>query len=167
MTGKDLAKVCHAVVLVADRGDRGIDVEIASVFAHSLVIDAGEFDEEIPERLVSLLTNRDAHGILHGQRFGFLLPALVQEIAQLGEGLVGPGVLILVRLAGPDRVLVELNPLAAHPAEDHGAESPVAHGKGFHPLRGGLAIPERKLLVRRPGCAASGRESGQANQSHA
>ena len=51
---------------------------------------------------------------------------------------------VVVRLAGPDGLFVELDALVRDAAEDHGAQAAVAHRQGFHPELGGLAIPERK-----------------------
>src|SRR5690606_30267664 len=50
--------------------------------------------------------------------------------------------------AGPERVLVELDALLLDATEHHRAEPAVAKGQRFHPLRGGLPIPERERAGR-------------------
>ena len=49
---------------------------------------------------------------------------------------------VVVRLAGPDGALVELDALVRDAAEDHGAQAAVADGQGFDPEIRGLAVPE-------------------------
>ena len=58
------------------------------------------------------------------------------------------GVVVLVGVAGPEGVRVELEVLLIDPAKQHGAEPAVADGQRLGPFRGGLSIPEaRSLLV--------------------
>ena len=48
----------------------------------------------------------------------------------------------IVRSGGPERLLVELNPLLFGTSHDHGAKSAIADRKRFRPLLRRLAIPQ-------------------------
>ena len=92
--------------------------------------------------LIGLLVERHAHELARRQVFGFLLFALEEELPDLGQELRCTGVGVIVRLAGPDGVLVELDALVSYSAEDHAAQEAVAHGQSFHPQFGGMLVPE-------------------------
>ena len=67
--------------------------------------------------------------------------------ADCGEVIFGVGVVAVSGLAGPEGVFVELKEFFVGgtvfaTAEDHGAETTVANGKGVDPLAGRLFVPE-------------------------
>ena len=82
--------------------------------------------------------DRVAHEFLHGEIFGFLLLAGPEEFADLRQRLGGALVGVVVGLAGPDGLLVELDAFVGGAAEDHGAHVAVADGQGVGPEVGGL-----------------------------
>ena len=134
---EDLAAIGHAVELVPDRSDGLVQVQLAAVVLDPVV--ALEPQLEVDEGLVGELEERDAHELLLSQGLGLALLALEEEAADLGQVLHGPLVGIVVGLAGPDGVLVDLQSLLGRPAEDHRAQAAVADGQGLVPaLRGGV-----------------------------
>jgi hypothetical protein len=50
--------------------------------------------------------------------------------------------LIFVRMAGPERILVELQVFVRNTAENHAAEATIAYRKRFDPFLCRLFIPE-------------------------
>ena len=72
-----------------------------------------------------------------------------KQLPDLWQELHRAFVLVLMRLAGPKRVFVELEPLAVHAAEHHRAQPPVANRQRLDPLRGRTAIPQAKRRGRR------------------
>ena len=88
-----------------------------------------------------------------GKRFRLGIAPGEDQAAHLIE--VRPGFRVHLRIgtAGPQRVLIELEPLALRAPEDHRPEPPVADRQGFGPFAGGGVVPEFQVghqpLVRR------------------
>ena len=159
---------------IAHGGRGGFEVERPAIAGGARRFGKGQ--PQIAERLVRLLPDRDAHELLHADRFRLLLPgarrlpllpgclrlafllqaagfefelaALVEQLTQLREKLHRPFMLILVRLARPERALVELQVLVGEPAEHHRPQPPIAQGQRLHPARRRLVIPELQAPVR-------------------
>ena len=157
---EDLAAIGDAVELVPDRSDGLVQVELAAVVLDPLV--AGEAQLEVDERLIGQLAERDAHELLPGQGLGLALLALEEEAADLGQELHGSLVGVVVRLAGPDGVLVDLESLLGRPAEDHRAEPAVADRQRLVPAHGGRVVAQGQRCVVAPTRGArSGAEHGK------
>ena len=123
---EDLAAIGDAVELVPDRSDGLVQVQLAPVVLDPVV--ALEAQLEVDERLVGELEERDAHELLPREGLGLALLALEEEAADFGQVLHGSLVGIIVGLAGPEGVLVNLQSLLGRPAEDHRAQAAVADG---------------------------------------
>ena len=145
---EDLPREARVVGRVADAGDRLVDVELAAVAGGLQMV--GEGEVEVAEGLVELLAQRLAHHVLRGEALGLALLAFEEELAHLGQILGGALVLIVLGLASPEGVLVELDALDVDAAEDHGAHPPVAHGQRLDPLACRPAVPQHQFPV---GCA--------------
>jgi len=75
-------------------------------------------------------------------RFRF---SLEQQPPQLRQVTAGAGAHIIVRMAAPERVLVELDTLAGCAAEDHRTQTSTADGQRLGPLGRRLRVPEPGL----------------------
>ena len=131
VAGEHLPGEGRAVHHVGDPAQSPADVEVPLVIGEPLV--PGKVDGQVPEGLIRHLAQRNAHEAVHGQRFR--LPGLAgeQELPDPPEVFRCARMGVVVRPARPERLFVELDALAGHSAEDHGAEAPVAHGQGFVP----------------------------------
>src|SRR5215470_10022099 len=119
-----------------------------------------EGQPNIAEGFVGFLADWHAHKFLHREVFGFLLFAGPEEFADLGQEFGRTGMLIFVRFAGPESVLVELEMFVRDASEDHRAEPAIADGKSVCPFFGGLFVPEGKGGVR--GACSYGEEEQEA-----
>src|SRR5690606_23156880 len=95
------------------------------------------------------------------------LPAREKELADPVQVLPGAWAMVLVGVAGPDRLLVELDPLVNRPPEDHGAQTAVADRQRFDPLARGSRVPERQRVRHALGREGPGRESGRGGEEEA
>ncbi len=147
--GEHLAAVAHPVARVLHRGDGGGEVEVAPVVEdlRGLCAAAVEGQPQVADGLVLELLDGDAHQIAVDQGPGLVPPALEDQPAGLGERGGGAGVVVVVGAAGPQRVLVELEPFDVRAAEDHGAQPAVAHRQGPEPLVGGAGVPQAEAGV--------------------
>ena len=101
-----------------------------------------KIQQNITERLIDPLPNRHTHELPHREILGFDLLALEEQVAELRQEFVGAVMGVVVRLAGPDRAFVELDPLVLDAAEDHRTQMTVTDRQRLDPLPGGLAIPQ-------------------------
>ena len=67
------------------------------------------------------------------------------------QGFEGGGIARILRIAVPQRVLVELQALIGDATEHHRPEPPVAQRQRLLPHLGGLAVPQRVAARRHPG----------------
>ena len=181
--GEAFTREGHVADTVAHFGDGGIEVESATITGGARLFGKGQ--PHITERLICLLPNRDAHELLHGDLFRLPLPrsrckpllasfpplivlfqsagfefelaALVEQLTQPRQILHCPLVLIFVRLAGPERALVELQLLVADAAKHHRPQPPVADGQRLDPPSRRLIIPQLRGVFRE--CAVGDGES--------
>ena len=107
----------------------------------------GESQLEVDEWLVGELEERNAHELPFGQGLRLALLALEEEAADFGQVLHGSLVGIVVRLASPDGVLVDLQSLLGRSAEDHRAQTAVADGQRLVPAPGGRIVAQRQRIV--------------------
>jgi len=61
----------------------GIEVKIAPVGRNARLLNVGEVEQQIAERLIGFLLKGNTHELLAGQIFGLFLPACLQEFANL------------------------------------------------------------------------------------
>ncbi len=164
--GEDLAREGDVADRVGDARDGGGEIEIASIRLDR--VDVAEGQAEIAERLVRHLRQRLRHHARTGQRGGVGVAPIGQQAPHLRQRFLGLGVDGVVGAPGPERALVQLQPLVHHAAEHHRSQPSVAHGQGTHPLGRGdrvggtrrrrpirrrLAIPQAERLLRRRGFA--------------
>ncbi len=143
--GEDRSLVLRIADAVTHAGQAAIHPECAAVVRCFLV--AGESEVQVAQRLVSLLVAGDAHHVLVGQfsRLGELF--LADQFADLREALVCLRVVVVVRTAGPERVLIEQNAFRLHAAEDHPAETAVADRHRVAPCFRRLTVPKRPAIL--------------------
>ena len=154
-----LAAKADAGMVVLDGSHCGIEVQFPAI---AVSLNTRKVQQDVSERLVRLLAHRNAHELAHGEVFGFFLLAGEEQLADRPEVLVRAVMGVVVRLARPDGVFVELDMLVRDLAEDHGAKPAVAHRQGFGPLAGGLAVPQRRLRI-----GARGNEQQAQPELHA
>ena len=78
-------------------------------------------------------------------RKGFMRRLFNEHVA---EGLVKP---VIVFVADPHCIGIELNTLSGHPAKEHGTKTPVADRVGFQfPVGCGFIAPEHPIRPGRP-----------------
>src|SRR5690606_29019319 len=153
----------HAAGAIGGPRNRGIQAELASVFGDFPCVP--EVQPEIPQRLVGAASSSRAENAVVDQRLRLHVTAGKEQPPCLVDELAGARVQLMDGRPGPDRLLVELDALAAGIAEDHGAQASVAHRKGLDPLVCGLGIPEDPRLPGwlrsqryAPGILAAGRK---------
>ena len=151
VAGDDLAGEGGIAHLVLHAGRGRVEIELAAVVARGTM--GGEGERQVAEGLVVLLPQRHAHAVLAGQALGLALLALEEKLPHLGQRVGGAEVLVVLRLAGPQAVFIELEPLDGHAAEDRGAHTAVADHERLLPLLGGPAVPQHPAALRRRGLA--------------
>ena len=105
----------------------------------------GKAQRQVTKGLIRNLTQGLGHKLRHGQFVRLVLLTRKQKPAQLRQDLVGPGPGIVMRRAGPQRILIKLVFGLSHPPKDHGPQASVSHGQGLHPFVGRPVIPERQF----------------------
>ena len=110
-----------------------------------------ECQPKIAEALIRLEPERPAHRMLLGDRVRLDRQAGEQQAPNLCEMRERIGVVRVARSAHPERVLVELDALAVHVAEHHGAHPPVAERQRLVPFARRVVVEENV----RPGRWAS------------
>ena len=142
-----LALVLYTVYLVAHHAPGIVQVEPALI--GGIVGMTGHGDIQVAEGLIGhahVLARTDGHHLLVGQLLRLLVLALKDELAHLGQGLLGMGVHHLVGLSGPDGLFVQLDVLDGRSAEHHAAHDTVAHRQGLCPRHGRPVVPQPIFL---------------------
>ena len=127
-----LARERHATAGVGDVSRCRRQIEIAPVVLDR--IDFREGQREIADRLVRHLRERLRHHLRFDELRRLWVLALGKQAPHFGKRVFRVGIHRIVGPARPQRVLVQLQPLVDDPAEDHRAETAVAHRKRTHPL---------------------------------
>ena len=120
-----LARERHATGGVGHVSRSGGEVEIAPVVLYG--IDLRKSQREIADRLVRHLRERLRHHFRVDELRRVAVLALREQAPDIGKRIFRVGVHRIVRPARPQRVLVQLQPLVDDAAEDHRAETAVAH----------------------------------------
>ena len=145
--GEHLA--CVADVAHAETGARDGGVEIQRAAVVGCRCASCHRDGDIAHRLIGHLARRPGDHLVHDQPFGFRERSGRDQRSHAGQRLARGGVRRVVRAAGPQRVLVQLEPFVLDAAEHHGPEPPVANRERFDPLRRGLSVPEGQRALGR------------------
>src|SRR2546423_13234941 len=106
-------------------------------------------ESQIAKGLKGLLPRRIADHLLAKKLGGIFLFPVENELADFRKLIAGAIAHIIMRLAGPQRVLVELDSLLGASTENHRAESPASDGQSLLPLGRGLLIPEHHVACAR------------------
>ena len=139
------ARERHSVPRPLGPRDSRLKVELASIAGLTL---RAQVDPEVAQCLVSPHDPAlDELPIDHLLRFH--VPARKQQAPDLGQMPVRPEDVPLMRRPGPQRVLVELDPLSPGVSEHHAREPPVAHRESFVPACGRHRVPEHRIGVQR------------------
>jgi hypothetical protein len=136
----DLTNQRRAAGAKARLRDGLVEVQAALVATHA--VQPGEDQQQLGQRLVAHLLHGLAEQRLVGQLLGLGVAAGEHQFAHLGQALARPRVGRVVRAAGEEAALVELQPLGVRAAEDHGAQAPVTDRQRLRPFIGGAAVPE-------------------------
>ena len=167
--GHDIAaKGCEILALVVDAiggisGDGTGRVERQLTVVAGVGTLTGETEVEVAEGLVRHAVVGAALHMLGGQVLGFLVAALPNQLAHLGQVFQGLGVGVVVGLPGPDGLLVQLQPVGGHIAVDHGPQTAVADGKGLVPVLCRSVVPQQMLAG---GMHRTGIERGEQDENH-
>ena len=137
---EDLAGEGGVADPVANADDGAVEVQLAAVVRRMLV--ALHHEPQIAQRLIRLQVARPAHELLVGEVLGFLVAAIADELPHRRQVLERLAVDRVVRPAGPEGILVQLDALGGHSPEDHAAQSAVADGQRLDPLSRGLPVEE-------------------------
>lgn len=135
VTGEDFAGEVCVLRAVAGGVDGGGEVEFALVTGDLIV--AGEVEMEVAEGLIGRHAARLRDDVPFGKCFGFADLAGPKQTAHFGKGAGSVGVEAIDLAAGPDAVVIQLQPFVGSAAEDHGAQAAIADGKRFGPFAGG------------------------------
>jgi hypothetical protein len=140
ITGENFAHERHAGHVVARGGERGVEIELATVVGGGVV--ARKREAHIAEGLIGQLAHGIAEHLCAREVLCFLDFAVPEELADLRDDRAGAGAHVVVRLAAPERVFVELDAFARGATEDHRAEAAAAERESFVPFCGGPGEPE-------------------------
>ncbi len=161
---ENLAGYDRIAVAIGDFGYAGLHVQFAAVIDR--LLGASEREDQVAQRLVTLLRRGNAPEVRVGHLLGFLKLAREDQVANYWKVRNGLGVVIVVGTPGPETALVERDPFLPHAAEDHRAHDAIAQRHGLVPARGRLAIPEDHVslqigLSRRRSQGQRGRQQQQ------
>ena len=134
--GEHFAGVANATAHELHANDALFKVQFAPIGRHFAA--DRKVNLQIAERLIAFIIF-PVHVALD-QALGFLVIAHKQQPADLRQRLQSVRVKVVVGFAGPECVLVEVEPLAGRAAPDHCAEPAIADGQSLRPARGGLQI---------------------------
>ena len=139
--------------------DRGVEIKFAPVGGRRF--SAGESEHQVADGLVGHLPDRSGHELRLREFLRRLVVAVRDQPAHLGQ--VGQGLRVgrIVGAAGPESVLIELEPFLVNAAKDHGAQTAVAYGQRLDPFCGGPFIAEDKGLGVGSDCAQEGEKQGR------
>ena len=129
--GKGHAVVGHAILGERRRVDAGRDIQLAAVGRVFVAVCAAAGSARVG---------------LGG------IPEFHEQVAEISvtsepvlAAIVGS---VPVVVAGPEGILIELDPLALRAAEEHRAHAAIADGQGLaRPVVGRLIVPQRQMLV--------------------
>ena len=145
----DLALIADAIDGIVYNGSSVVQVQIALIV---LVVGmARHGDKQVAKGLIGhthVLACCHGHHLGIGQLLRFLVLALEDEPAHLGQILLGIGVHYIVRLPGPDGLLVQLDMLYGRSAIHHTPDDTISYGQRLRPGHGWLVVPEFVLVSR-------------------
>ena len=145
---KHLAGHLHAVLRVADLDDARLHVQLAVVVRDGFR-GSGEFEQQVADRDVGLLVGGLAVEMRIHQFLGLLILLRVHQRLDLVVIIVGLGVVVVDRAAGPEGRLIERDALMLDPSEHIAAHVAVADEQAVQPhFAGRLVIPENHLPAR-------------------
>ncbi len=147
-TGEGFSGELHAINSIRYASDRGIQVKLAAIITGLLRI--WEVQMQVAERLICVLAERHTHHTLHRQRFGLALFAFEKQLADNRQIVRSAGMRIIMRLAGPQCILIKLQPLVFDTAEDHRSKATVSNGQGLSPFYRRLNVPQSRHIFCRP-----------------
>ena len=139
---------------------RPVEIEFAAVVFCALMV---EIQPQVSRRLIGHLLERTGHQEAIGKCISFAVAAVEDELPHLGKMRQGLGIDRLVGAAGPQRIFVDLQPLAGDAAEKHGAEAAVAERQRFCPRGRRLPVPEE--VIRRAHATKRRRAPAGVNNS--
>ena len=137
-----LAHKMRAVGVVFHRVDARGEVQRAHGVLHLCM---AQVQQQVAQRQVDL---RGAVGELlleDALRLGVF--AVHHQLLRLFIGLVSPGAVVVLRIAAPQRVLVEAHALVDGVAVHHRAQPPVAQRQRLVPAHGALPVPDQVRSV--------------------
>ena len=137
---EDLAHVRYAVRREARPRDCRVEVELALVRGDRS--ECAARDLQLASGGIGHLPDGTRHHPRLGQVIGLAVLAFEDESAHERKRREGLGAVGVVRAAGPERVLVELERLGFDAAEDHRPQAAGADGQRLGPLPGGLPVPQ-------------------------
>ena len=136
----------HAVEVVADADGGVVERKFAAIVGEIIV--AGEMKPQIAHGLIRHAVGfaRARHDFRGGEIRRAGVVAGEDASADFGQRLPGGRLIVVVRAAGPDGVLVELQAFLGGAAKHHRGEPAVADGQRLDPLACGLRIPEKQRI---------------------
>ncbi len=161
--GQHLAAIARVRRGEIGDGDRGIEIERTSVVLRRRRGDLGHFDQQAADGLVCRLDQRPRHHPFVGEGFGLGVAVAEDELAEPLHAGRGFRIDRIIRPAGPQGVLVQLQPLGDGSAEHHGAHAAVADRQCLDPRRGRSAIPQFVVRTSCP-CPCPGLRGGPGGE---
>src|ERR1700722_7075245 len=96
---------------------------------------------QVAERLISFLPQRVAQESFSREVFGLLRLSFKKEFLNFSQMLARSSPDVIVGLAFPQSVFIELDALIRHAAKNHCSQPAIADGQGVRPLLRRLCIP--------------------------
>jgi hypothetical protein len=147
--GEHLTRERGAASGVGHPRRRGVQVKLTPIPGRASpgVVSGGgpEVEPQVAERLVGRHPQRPAHHRRLRQVERLRRLALEEQAPHPGQGAERLRIGGVPAAARPVGFLVELDALARHAAEHHGAEAPVPHRQRFQPLGRRSAVPQPGL----------------------
>ncbi|MNZ79455.1 hypothetical protein D3C78_980590 [compost metagenome] len=140
MCSEHLSRIFHFTHLILNRREAPLQIKLSPVALASRSM--LQMNMQITERQIRLRIR--PHHFL-GNKIGFLIFALLNKPAQLGQQTLGSRVIAILRITGPKSVLVQLDSFMLYAAKNHPAKSAIPDRKRFRPKARSFIIMQLHL----------------------
>ena len=108
---------------------------------------AVEVDEQVAERLIGHTLVGGRLDVARAKVLRLAITSFEHQLANSGNPLGSLGIVVVVGIACPNGLLVELQMFLQRVAKHHGSQSAIAKGKGFGPKHGRTVVPHQIMVL--------------------
>ena len=139
--GETLALIPHPIRAIRHLCQRIADVQLAAVIRCLLM---GITENQITHRLIHHAMGSEVTvgcDVVHGEILGTGIVTLADGLADGRQDSQCLGIVVVVGGTAPEGIFIQLDGVTLHTTIDHGSQSAIAQGQGFHPVVGRLVVP--------------------------